>query len=381
MGNLLTSPEPVEPRKIPILLVVRPAEGGIRTHVIELIRRVDRAQFSLTVAAPQAFLANLPPDLPEYASCSLPLLAKTSPNDLICASRIAGVAGRTRFVVHAHGMRASFVSALARKIADFPLVVTLHNIPPRGRVEHVAVNFVRSSADVLVTVSEAIADGVGGATVIPNGVDLTHFAGLDRSSARLRLNLSESEFVVGCVARLSPEKGVDLLLRAAAMLPNIKFIVAGDGPQRNRLTASAPANVRMLGHVPDTRLIYAASDIIAIPSRSEGQGIVALEAMASGTAVVASNVGGLTETIENNKTGLLFAPENPSALAAAISALSDGSLRGELAANALAWIQQNGDIDLRVRQIEDVYERIAESPFPQPLSHRNRKGEKKEDNR
>jgi glycosyltransferase involved in cell wall biosynthesis len=265
-------------------------------------------------------------------------------------------------IVHAHGIRAGWISAWARRLRRFPLVVTLHNVPPATFFGRLAVRFISGRSDRLIAVSQAIAAVLPPhqTQVIPNGIEVERFHNGNRTQSRLMLNIEENAFVVGCIARLSREKGVDLLLEAASQCPEMLFVVAGDGPERASLARSAPQNARFLKQVEDVAPLLKAFDLLALPSRSEGQGIVALEAFASGCPVLAARVGGLAETVRDGVTGLLFEPENSAALKNALERLaSDASLRDVLCANALTHINRFGRAEQMCRAIEAVYHEVV----------------------
>ena len=349
-----------------VVIVARPAEGGIRSHLVLLLRYCDRSHFSFTLAAPASLLESLVVEnLPAFDQLELPIAARFSLADLACARRLTAFAAGSRVVVHAHGIRAGMVASLAKMLgARFPLIVTFHNVPPLSRLGRAALRLIGSRAAAQIAVSRAIAARLMRnpvPSVIPNGIELDKFKGSTGFTALGRPFDSDSpQVTVGAVARLSPEKGIDVLLEAGRLTPDLRYIVAGTGSEEAKLKATAPANVAFLGYVAETRAVYAVSDLIAIPSRSEGQGIVALEAMASGTPVVASNVGGLAETIDDGVTGILVAPENPEALAKAILSLSaNPELRQFLAAAARAWVNDHADVRRRVAEVEDVYELVA----------------------
>ncbi len=119
---------------------------------------------------------------------------------------------------------------------------------------------------------------------------------------------------VAFAGRMSPEKGVDILLSAAERMPNVPFKVAGDGPLLSEMMARAPANVEFLGRLgPDElREFYGKSQLVVVPSVwFEQFPIVVLEAMARGLPVIASRIGGLPEIVEEGITGSLFEPGNP----------------------------------------------------------------------
>jgi glycosyltransferase involved in cell wall biosynthesis len=149
-------------------------------------------------------------------------------------------------------------------------------------------------------------------------------------------------FWIGTIAELHPTKQLDVLIRAFATLedtvPDSALVIMGEGEDRGRLTAlihqlQLTDRILLLGHVSDAPSYLSALDIFALPSRSESFGFVLLEAGMATLPVVASNVGGIPEIIENNETGLLVPPGDTNALADALSLLAgDAALRTRLSA-------------------------------------------------
>lgn len=186
-----------------------------------------------------------------------------------------------------------------------------------------------ADADAVVAVSSAVRDALlsGGTPhhavrLIPNGIDLQSLR--ERAAEPARFGALPAP-LVACVARLEPVKGVDVLVRAAGLLPDTMVAVVGSGSQEARLREIAVASgvadrVRFLGDGGAAALL-AHADVVVVPSRSEGFGLVAAEASALGRPVVASRVGGLLDVIEDGVTGLLVEPEDPRELARAVSAL------------------------------------------------------------
>ena len=138
---------------------------------------------------------------------------------------------------------------------------------------------------------------------------------LSRSRARRRLGLCDDGPVVLAVGRLHPIKGFDILAGIAARLDATVAIV-GEGPQRDALATGA---VRLLGAHAHAASLMAAADVLVMPSRSEGFPQVPLQAMAAGVPVVATRVGGTPEIVVDGDTGRLVPPEDPEALAAALT--------------------------------------------------------------
>lgn len=353
-----------------LLFVARPAEGGIRQHVLGILDNLDANRYEATIGAPADFLRSLPEALAADREI-VPIAPRFSPGlDIAAARRINRLAAH-RNLVHAHGLRAAWIASLAHLSRSFPLIATAHNlVETRSSIMRFGLSLIGKRALRIIAVSQAISDGLiaGGiprakVVIIPNGVDVEHFAQLPpRFIARREVGAAEEAFVVGCIARLSEEKGVDVLLAAAEMLPAATFIVAGDGPYRSRLEKSAPGNVRFLGRVADTRNVLAASDIVAIPSRLEGQGIAALEAMAAKVPIVASRVGGLAEMLTDRDTALLVPPGDTGALAKAVKLMrDDADLRQSLADHAVLLVRERYSLSQMIESLESLYAEFAAS--------------------
>lgn len=160
--------------------------------------------------------------------------------------------------------------------------------------------------------------------VAPNAVDLSAFrdqvAELQRERERLRAERGLTRTTFLTVARLSPEKGVDVLLRAFGGL-DADLVVAGSGPEERRLRALAPPEVRFLGHVEGDELLawYACADAFVLPSRSETWGMVLNEAAAAGLPLIATEaVGAAWDLVDEGINGFLVPSEDANALREAL---------------------------------------------------------------
>lgn len=159
-----------------------------------------------------------------------------------------------------------------------------------------------------------------------NGVDLARFAPRDRIAARARYGVDGT--VLLSVGHLIERKGHDLVIEAAARLPGVRLLIAGEGPERTALAALAQRlgiaeRVRLLGQLPNEQLpdLYSAADVLVLASSREGWANVLLEAMACGTPVVASNVWGTPEVVAAPEAGLLVPERTGAAFAAMLERL------------------------------------------------------------
>jgi glycosyltransferase involved in cell wall biosynthesis len=168
--------------------------------------------------------------------------------------------------------------------------------------------------------------------VLPPGVELERFVPGDRAQARAALDIDERAWVAVAVRRLVPRMGLDVLLDAWAEagtgLDGAQLVLAGDGPERAALEERANAlglggQVRFLGRISDAELValYQAADVCVVPSVAlEGFGLVVLEALACGTPVVASDIGGLPEALAALDSSLIVPAGDRPALAARLQA-------------------------------------------------------------
>ena len=214
---------------------------------------------------------------------------------------------------------------------------------------------------------------------IPPGVDLDLFTPGNRASARVELGLAPSESIILFVGRVDPIKGIDTLLEATRILadqaatPPTVLFVGGDldaagqpiGPLADVAARATTLGIdmcfRFVGSQPQDQLprFYAAADVVAVPSRYESFGLVAVEAMACGIPVVASRAGGLKFTVEEGVSGYLVPVRNPSALAATLGRiLRDPMLRAELSVGAQDCAQRFSWPSVAA-SIHHVYQQLA----------------------
>jgi glycosyltransferase involved in cell wall biosynthesis len=261
--------------------------------------------------------------------------------------------GRARpDVFHAHlswPLAAKF-PLLAAVLARRPVVVATVQLFSRfhlDRSSYAQERLLARRIDRYVAVSHDIAGKLVGVMgwpsrkieVIHNGVRLEDLRAAD-PAIRRELSGDTDRPVVFTAARLDPQKGLDVLIDAAADVPEARFAIAGDGRERTMLDAAIGERgladrVVLLGHREDIPSLLAASDIFVLPSLYEGSSLAVLEAMAAGKAVVASKIGGTDELVVHDESGLLVPPSDPAALAAAVRRLLDDvSLRERLGAAA-----------------------------------------------
>jgi glycosyltransferase involved in cell wall biosynthesis len=170
--------------------------------------------------------------------------------------------------------------------------------------------------------------------------------------------------IVGSVGRLAPEKGFDVLLHALQQVPGLTAVLAGKGPERERLEQLAAElgvadRVLMPGFVPDARTWMAMYDVFAIPSRSEGMPLTLIEAMLASRPVVVTAIGGMPDVVVDGETGLVVPPEDPDALAEALRQLFGDGARAAMGARGRARATEEFSFEHMVRSYEALYEELV----------------------
>jgi len=260
-------------------------------------------------------------------------------------------------VVHLHEplMPALCIAALSQ--IDMPAVGTFHASNDRSLgyklFRPLLDRYVRKLTR-RIAVSNAARDTAnryfdGTYEIVPNGVDVRRFA-----SAKPIEELRDGSFNILFVGRMEPRKGAKHLLRAMPRIldevPDCRLVLVGGGPLASHYKDYVPENsqgrIVFAGHVSNEMLArhYASADLFCSPATGgESFGIVLLEAMASNSAIVASNINGYREVIDDGRTGILVAPASPDAIASAVIRVArDSELRTSIVSAARAEVERYG---------------------------------------
>jgi len=265
-------------------------------------------------------------------------------------------------LVHAHNVP----SAIPMRVASGKRVLTVHGYYAGqmallhggvvGKISALLEPWMLRWADVVTVVSRSAQkayQGVGiDAVYVPNAIDSGE---LPSGSERL------FDTQVIFVGRLSREKGLDVLIEAARAVEGAHFLIVGSGPEERRLKTYANERIHLLGRQPWERTIrlIRGSDALVLSSRVEGLPTVLLEAMAVGTPVVATEVGGVPEMIESGKEGLLVpANDVQSLVGGIISIISDKRIGPSLAINARRKVEKTYSWDAVLPRYLEIYDRL-----------------------
>ena len=280
-------------------------------------------------------------------------------------------------VLCSHGYKANIIGVLAHWIAQLPNVAFVRGWTgetARVRLYESLDRLFLPFADRIVCVSEAQAAKIRGDWRFGSRVVVVRNASLfddpiplleNRSIAKQALGYSGNARIVGAAGRLSVEKGHSYLIEAAALLcrefPALKVVILGEGRERNALESKITKlglndSVELRGFQTEMHQWLAALDVLILPSLTEGLPNILLEGLAVGTPVVATRVGGVPELVKDQETGLLVAPADSIAIAAAVrSILDDDHLAAKLAQNGYNWVRREFSPARQCKQLLDLY--------------------------
>lgn len=280
-------------------------------------------------------------------------------------------------VVHTHHVGQLLNAGVAGRLAGAKVVHTEHEFYSltRGRTRFL-LRALSTLAHGVTGVSGAVTQFLRCEVGIPasklatvaNGVDIARFEcarGVDRSV----LGCDEDDVLVGCIARLEPEKGHRVLLEAFSRVrsdhPCAKLWLIGDGGEGSRLRTRAEelglnGSVRFLGMREDVQRWIAACDVIALASTREGLPMVVLEAMAAGKPVVATAVGAVSEAVQDGSTGVLVPPGDVDALETALKGLiTAGERRRAMGQRAVARVKSLYSFERSLEAYEAIYDELS----------------------
>ena len=350
-------------------------KGGAEYQLHELLRHLDRRRFVprvFVLAAGRRWVEPI-----RASGVAVEEIPRRGPADLQRLARLRAALRRCApHVLHTIMWSGNSYGRLAALGLAIPVVIAAeHCVMPYRRWQLVVERALARMTDAHLVNCEAIAAWQverkrlprEKIEVIPNGIDLGRLPpfSLDRRRARLAAGLQRDRRLVAGVGRLDAQKDFPTFLRAAAMiaaeLPDIDFLVVGEGEERAALDALARrlglgARVVFTGLRHDVPRLLAAADVLALTSLYEGFPNVVLEAMATGAVAVATEVGGCRELVTSGETGLLVPTRAPAAVAAAMGrVLRDPALARRLATAARQRVEGAFSVDVMAGRTMDAY--------------------------
>ena len=362
--------------------------GGAQEHLISLVARIDVSRYDVSVVSLSAGSA-----VRKLQRAGVAVLVIDEPDDAIAVGALSAHLAEVRAdVVHAHMYRAETVAvraviALGEAGQRRPyLVATAHSSRIRSEDDRQLLLDLTPNFDQLIAVSQASEAKLHreGRTVVPisliyNGVDLERYDHQDPCcTLSEEYGMEPGSQIVGVVARLEPEKGHPTLLEAwpaiVRAVPDVYLLIVGEGSRRDALEAQARElriahRVIFTGRRDDVPAVTAALDVAVLPSYREAQGLTILEAMALSRPVVASDVGGIPEMVQDGVTGLLVRPHDAEALATAIvRLLTDHPYADTLGRAGHDLVHDRFCIEIMVNSVSSIYDEGAGAVRPSEVA-------------
>jgi glycosyltransferase involved in cell wall biosynthesis len=354
--------------------------GGAENAMFMLLESLDRAAWQPTLLLDDA--PGVEPLAERAEALGVPVRRVAPlPLGLAGARRVPALARLLRrerpAVFHAHmsspvACKWALAGAVLARVPAVLGTVQVGEYEPPDRAARWQLRALARGVGRYLAVSRAIADELVERLGWPaakieasyNAVDVDRAAVAAPPGLRERLGGSATRPLVLTPARLDAQKGHRVLLEAAAEVPDACFLLAGEGPEREGLEAEARRlglddRVRFLGRREDVPQLLAAADVFALPSLYEGSSLAVLEAMAAGTPVVSSAIGGTDELVEDGRSGLLVPPGDSAALAAALRRLlADRELAEAMAARARERVDSGLRREQMAQRVTGVYDEL-----------------------
>lgn len=366
---------------VTVLQVLGRSAGGIARHVAEITDALDSsAGLEIGIAAPPDLPVKMPKEIHALRIPDGPIRGHRS-----AIKELRSIVSSTACdVVHAHGLRAGIDSAVATHGLNVPVILTVHNLvrpeiagalkaPFFRRAESLATR----TADRVLCVSEQIARHLRGSVGSAAAKIEVLYLGIEdpprpeRPADEVRAEAGagdpETRLIVS-VSRLSAQKALHVLLDALRRLPAAVLAVVGEGPLEDELKARARSlgvadRTRFLGFRDDAHEFIAAADVFCLSSIWEGIPLAAQEAIALGTSVVATDVGGMSELIRDGHSGRLCSPNDVSGLAAALDELlTDRDLSRRYAEVARSELKERFSRPRMLERLSSIYKEAALVP-------------------
>ncbi len=380
--------------------------GGAQQLALETCRRLDRRRFEVSLlTGTEGELLGEARAIPDCRLELLPdlvreVLPARDVRALLALRRLLVRERRTApgtVIVHTHSSKAGILGRAAARLAGIPIVVhTIHGYGfhdgQRPAVRRFYVTLEKMAAcwtDAFIAVAEENRQtGVALGLFPPEQCEVIH-GGIEvdayrrppevRQAARAALGVLADAPLVGMIACLKPQKApedfVAVAARVRAVLPEARFFIAGDGEQRAAVETAARAAgldgaLQILGWRRDVPDLLAAMDVLVLTSRWEGLPLVFPQAMAAGRPVVATNVNGAPEAVQDGVTGYLVSPGDVEGLAARVIELLRDPARREAMGRAAQAAVHEFDAAEMVRRQEALYERLVAG---KAVEHRDRR--------
>lgn len=362
------------------MLIDDASMGGGQKHLLSLAQHIDKSRFSVEVVCEEkGFLVD------ELVKINIPvhpiqISNRPSLKSFFALRKIISKVNPS--IIHSHGGTAGFYSRTC-SIANSKVGIVhtyhgIHYLNFKKSFSKYLFRFIDRAllpfTDFTICVAQndfdlGLKNGIvkkEKSVIIKNGIDVNQFA----SANDLPVHDNKS-IIVGSVGRLHLQKGYEYLIKSAEKIlennPNVRFVIAGDGELKNELNELAKSvgveNVfTFLGNQNDIASVIKQFDVFVLPSLWEGLPLVLLEAMAAKKPIVATNVNGISEIIESDKTGILVPPHDSDKLAdGIIKMINDRNLQNFVVQEGFKKVNEEFNVVSMVKKTEDLYQSIYQT--------------------
>ncbi|WP_422479497.1 glycosyltransferase [Pleomorphochaeta sp. DL1XJH-081] len=354
-------------QKTRVLYIVESFSTGVYAIIRDIACNLDKEKFevkilySLRADSPKNYTADF-----AYSNISLQFIDMSSPSKFLSAitQMKREIVTFLPHTIHLHSSKAGVLGRLASRRYETNLLYSPHgfaflktDVRPLVRYTFLQIEriFDKLNPAKIITVSKGELEQshkiTNNSTLINNFVDVASIASIDA--------YDHQKFDISTTGRISAQKNPMLFNEIALRLPNLSFIWIGDGPLRNVLTAK---NITVTGFVPRIQAIQRVkgSKIYLQTSLWEGMPVSLLEAMAAAKAIIATDIIGNRDLIEDGKTGYLCTPSDIEKILERITELINNTkLRNELEIGAFGYVEKHHNLDKAVRSYETIYANLS----------------------
>jgi glycosyltransferase involved in cell wall biosynthesis len=361
-------------RPINLLQIIGAAiVGGMETYVLRLLQRLPPDVFNITcLCVCESRITSQLRDM----GCKVHITPITDDPDWQSIQLgISLIQDEAIDVMHAHLPNAHTLTGILSKLTGIPALATIHS-RYLGLRDFEVHKLMQTYLHVVAKTAYFHARSLGVPSsklrFIGNGVDTEIFRPVAKTDyLHSIVNIVPGTLLVGYIGRLSPEKGPEVFVQVAdkvhEKLPNCHFVLIGEGPMLEKLETEIENlglgdYIHFAGLQSDMSQVYASLDLAVSTSYSEGMPLAIIEAMASGLAVVATNVGGVSDIVEVGGTGLLHSVGDLNGLAKSIVALmSDEAMRAAMGKEARTRVEDKFELDDSASQTSELIRSLTQS--------------------
>ena len=369
--------------KISILEVIGDSSlAGAPRHLLSVIENLDLERFEIHVICPPGPLAGEIKNI--HRHIDLDIIPMRSRLDLEAIRKIRRAIKNIKpDIIHIHGTRAGSLGRLAAIGLNLPVIYTEHLWTKQYRISNRFLNFFHFTANwfldlftnLNIAVSGAVKEFLVDSNISHSSKVKVIYNGIEPLKSQAKV-LSDGEILVGTVATLTHNKGIQFLIRAwpkiLAEFPKAELEIIGQGPFKDELMREVKKkkltkHVHFTGFVADIEKSLAKLDLYVQPSLSESFGLAIVQAMSVGLPIVATSTGGIPEVVSENKSGFLVRPADPNVLAQAIlKILRDKNLARKMGEMARKEATVRFNLKDMISELENTYEEVHQNPvFPE----------------